>query len=100
MQRRQFIQNLLTTSGALLGASLLTGCQSKTIDPLFLLDLLNPKIPLPDHLITPLSDFYVQNYALTSSVNLETWKLTIGGEVETPIVLVLLEFPWRTLDVA
>jgi DMSO/TMAO reductase YedYZ molybdopterin-dependent catalytic subunit len=87
MQRRQFIQNLLTTSGALLGASLLTGCQSRTIDPLFLLDLLNPQIPLPDHLITPLSDFYVQNYALTSSVNLETWKLTIGGEVETPIVV-------------
>jgi len=87
MQRRQFIQNLLTTSGALLGASLLTGCQSRTIDPLFLLDLLNPQIPLPDHLITPLSDFYIQNYALTSSVNLETWKLTIGGEVETPIVV-------------
>jgi DMSO/TMAO reductase YedYZ molybdopterin-dependent catalytic subunit len=87
MQRRQFLQNLLTTSGALLGASLITGCQSKALDPIFLLDLLNPTIPLPEHLITPLSDFYVQNYGMVSNVKLETWKLSIGGEVENPIVL-------------
>jgi DMSO/TMAO reductase YedYZ molybdopterin-dependent catalytic subunit len=87
VQRRQFIQNLLTTSSALLGASLLTGCQSKKQDPLFLLDLLNPKIPLPNHLITPLSDFYVQNYAASSKVDRSTWKLSIGGEVETPLTL-------------
>lgn len=105
MQRRQFLQSLLATSGAFLGASLLTGCQSQTLDPLFLLDFLNPDIPLPDHLITPLSDFYVQNYALPSQVNLETWKLRIGGEVENPIVLTfdeILQAPqesfYRTME--
>ncbi len=71
----------------MLGASLLTGCDTKTLDPLFLLDLKNPNTPLPDRLITPLSDFYVQNYAVPSTVDRTTWRLKIGGEVETPLIL-------------
>jgi DMSO/TMAO reductase YedYZ molybdopterin-dependent catalytic subunit len=84
VQRRQFLQTLLALPGAYLSASLLTGCRSQTLDPLFSLD---PKLPLPNHLITPLNEFYVQNYALPSHVNLDTWTLKLGGEVETPIVL-------------
>jgi DMSO/TMAO reductase YedYZ molybdopterin-dependent catalytic subunit len=84
VQRRQFLQNLLASSSAYLSASLLTGCRSQTLAPLF---QLNPSLRLPSHLITPLSEFYVQNYALPSNVNLDTWTLNLGGEVETPIVL-------------
>ncbi len=87
MQRRQFLQSLLATSTTLLSASLLTGCDTNPLAPLFPLELLDPKTPLPDRLITPLSDFYVQNYALPSNVDRTTWRLKIGGEVETPIVL-------------
>lgn len=87
MQRRQFIQNLLATSGALLGASVLSGCSSRTFDPLFLMELLNPDVPIPEHLITPLSEFYVQSYALPSTVKLEDWRLQIKGAVENPIEL-------------
>ncbi len=87
MQRRQFLQNLLATSSAMLSASLLSGCESKKLDPLFRLDLLNPEIPLPTHLITPRSEFYVQNYALPSEVDRVTWRLKISGEVETPLIL-------------
>lgn len=87
MQRRQLLKSLLATSTTLLGASLLTSCNSKTLDPLFQIDLLDPKTPLPDRLITPLSDFYIQNYALPSKVDRDTWRLKIGGEVETPLTL-------------
>ncbi|MBD2328799.1 molybdopterin-dependent oxidoreductase [Alkalinema sp. FACHB-956] len=87
MQRRQFLQQLLQTSGGLIGASLLTGCQSQSIDPLFLMDLLDPKMPLPDHLITPIGEFYVQSYALPSQVKLENWELKIDGAVKQPLTL-------------
>lgn len=89
MQRRHFLQKLLQTSGGLIGASLLTGCQAETLKPLFLLDLLNPDIPLPDHLITPLSEFYVQSYALPSRVNADRWSLDIHGAVDRPLTLTL-----------
>jgi hypothetical protein len=56
MQRRQFIQNLLTASIYSLQVSSQVA-NPRRIDPLFLLDLLNPQIPLPDHLITPLQRF-------------------------------------------
>jgi DMSO/TMAO reductase YedYZ molybdopterin-dependent catalytic subunit len=83
MQRRQFLKTLLTTTGGLIGATLLPGCGRK-IDPLFLQDLLNPQASLPDHVTTPLSEFYVQSYALPPRVNADTWQLEITGLVEKP----------------
>jgi DMSO/TMAO reductase YedYZ molybdopterin-dependent catalytic subunit len=87
VNRRQFLHHLQQTTGGLIGASFLVGCQSKTIDPLFLLNLLNPIEPLPDHLITPLSEFYVQSYALPSRINVAQWQLKIAGLVAQPITL-------------
>ncbi len=87
MKRRQFLQHLQQATGGLIGASLLTGCQSKTVDPLFLLNLLNPAEELPEHLLTPLSEFYVQSYALPSKMNVAQWQLKITGAVDRPLTL-------------
>lgn len=84
MNRRELLKLLSQTSGAVLAASVLEGCQSKAIAPMFLFD---PAQPLPDHLITPLTEFYVQSYALPSRVNVEQWQLKIQGAVDTPITL-------------
>lgn len=86
MNRRQLLK-LLTTSGGLIGATLLTGCQPRVTDPLFLLNLLNPEVSLPDHLLTPIGEFYVQSYALPPGVDAKTWRLEITGAVETPLKL-------------
>ncbi len=53
MKRRQLLKQLLQTSGGLIAASLLPGCQllGQQVEPLFLLDLLQPESRLPDHLI-------------------------------------------------
>lgn len=89
MRRRQLLKQLLQTSGGLIGASLLPGCQllPQHVEPLFLLDLLQPESRLPDHLITPLSEFYVQSYALPPSVHVEDWRLKINGAVAQPLTL-------------
>lgn len=84
MNRRELLKLLGQTSGSLIAASVLGGCQAKSIDLLFSLD---PAEPLPDHLITPLGEFYVQSYALPSQVNAEKWQLKIAGEVNTPVTL-------------
>lgn len=86
MQRRQALKRLLQASGGVIGASLLPGC-GRSLDPLFLLSLLNPAEPLPKHLITPLGEFYVQSYALPPNVNVDKWRLEITGAVETPLKL-------------
>lgn len=89
MKRRQLLKQLLRTSGGLIAASLLPGCQlvAQQVEPLFLLDLLKPESRLPDHLITPLSEFYVQSYALPPSINVEDWRLKITGAVAQPLTL-------------
>lgn len=89
MKRRQLLKQLLGTSGGLIAASLLPGCQlmAQQVEPLFLLDLLQPKSRLPDHLVTPLSEFYVQSYALPPSVNVEDWRLKFTGAVAQPLIL-------------
>ncbi|MBW4444192.1 MAG: molybdopterin-dependent oxidoreductase [Plectolyngbya sp. WJT66-NPBG17] len=86
MNRRELLKLLGQASGGLIAASVLGGCQAKAMDLLFSLD---PNAPLPDHLITPLDEFYIQSYALASQVNAEKWKLKIGGEVNQPIVLTM-----------
>lgn len=54
------------------------------MDLMFLLD---PEKPLPEHLITPLSEFYVQSYALASQVDAEKWQLKITGALTHPLTL-------------
>lgn len=96
MKRRQMLNRLLQASGGFIGASLLTSCDktaffqtalTSDLEALFPLDLLNPAHPLPQHVITPLSEFYVQSYGLPIEVKAETWKLDITGEVENPLTL-------------
>jgi DMSO/TMAO reductase YedYZ molybdopterin-dependent catalytic subunit len=87
VNRRQFLSHLQQATGGLIGASLLGGCQSKSIDQLFSRDLLNSEIALPEHLLTPLSEFYVQSYALPSKVNVAQWQLKIKGAVDRPLTL-------------
>ena len=89
MKRRNFTKQLLGTSGGLIAASLLPGCQllAQSVEPLFLLDLLNPESHLPEHIMTPLSEFYVQSYASPPSVSLEDWRLKITGAVAQPLTL-------------
>ncbi|NJP11016.1 MAG: molybdopterin-dependent oxidoreductase [Leptolyngbyaceae cyanobacterium RU_5_1] len=53
----------------------------------FLPNLLTPTQPLPDHLITPLSEFYVQSYGLPVSITAEQWQLEITGAIATPLKL-------------
>ncbi|MEP0916149.1 molybdopterin-dependent oxidoreductase [Leptolyngbya sp. DQ-M1] len=86
MNRRELLRLLGQTSGGLIAASVLGGCQAKAMDLLFSID---PTAPLPDHLITPIDEFYVQSYALASQVNAEKWQLKITGEVNQPITLTL-----------
>jgi DMSO/TMAO reductase YedYZ molybdopterin-dependent catalytic subunit len=82
------LQHFLQASGGLIGASLLAGCQSsRSIDPLFRLNLLEPEMPFPDHILTPLSEFYVQSYALPPTVNAEHWRLKLMGSVANPITI-------------
>ena len=52
-----------------------------------MLNLLNSAEALPDHLITPLNEFYVQSYALPSRVNVAQWQLKISGAVDRPLTL-------------
>lgn len=88
MKRRQVLKHLLQTSGGLIVASLLPGCQlTGSVEPLFLLDLLKPDSKLPEHLLTPLSEFYVQSYALPPRINLDNWRLKVTGAVAQPLTL-------------
>ncbi|MBD2102381.1 molybdopterin-dependent oxidoreductase [Leptolyngbya sp. FACHB-261] len=48
---------------------------------------MDPTVRLPEHLLTPLTEFYVQSYALPPNVTLESWRLEIKGAVETPVSL-------------
>lgn len=89
MKRRQLLKQLLQTSSGLIAASLLPGCQllAQKVEPLFSLDLFQPDSRLPDHLITPLSEFYVQSYALPPNINIEDWQLKFTGAVTQPLTL-------------
>lgn len=89
MKRRQLLKQLLQTSGGFITASLLPGCQllPQSVEPLFLLDLLQPESLLPEHIITPLSEFYVQSYALPPNVRVEEWRIKIYGAIAHPLSL-------------
>ncbi|MEB3336426.1 MAG: molybdopterin-dependent oxidoreductase [Leptolyngbyaceae bacterium] len=90
-KRRQLLKNILqasaVTGAGLIGAKFIPGWLEKPIDPLFPLDLLSPFHPLPDHLLTPVGDFYVQSYGMPPAIALENWRLEIKGKVKTPLTL-------------
>lgn len=89
MKRRQVLQQLLYSAPAVVAASFLSGCGTKQLSSLFATDLRQPDRPLPEHLITPLSEFYVQSYALPSRLKAEDWQLQITGAVNRPLTLSL-----------
>lgn len=86
MKRRHVLKRLLQTSSGLIGANLLVACD-KARDPLFSQEWLNPATPLPEHLVTPVGDFYVQSYALPPTVRADAWRLEITGAVDRPLQL-------------
>jgi DMSO/TMAO reductase YedYZ molybdopterin-dependent catalytic subunit len=88
MKRRQVLQRLVEATGGVMVATLLPAC-GKELDPLFLLNLLDPAEPLPDHLLTPVGEFYVQSYALPPSIERDSWRLEIAGMVDRPLTLTL-----------
>ena len=89
MKRRQLLKQLLQTSTGLIAASLLPGCQllAQKVEPLFSLNLFQPDSRLPDHIITPLSEFYVQSYALPPNISIEDWQLKFTGAVTQSLTL-------------
>lgn len=87
MKRRQVLQQALQASGGLIAANLLSGCNQQSLATLFPAALQAPESPLPEHLITPLSEFYVQSYALPSRIKVEDWHLKINGTVANPLTL-------------
>lgn len=92
MKRRTVIQRLLQSSTGLIGAHLLVGCGSaRSRNPWFLLNLLNPAEPLPEHLLTPVSEFYVQSYGLPVTVNATKWQLAFTGAIAHPFTLTLAD---------
>lgn len=93
MKRRQLLQRLLQTSGGLIAANFLPGCQllTRQLEPLFSHDLLQPEVRLPDHIITSLSEFYVQSYTLPPSINIKDWGLELSGAIAQPLTLTFEE---------
>lgn len=92
MQRRSLLKRLLQLSGGFIGANLLVGgCEPQGRSPnlMFMLDLLDSATPLPDHLVIPVGEFYVQSYGLPVAVDAQQWRLEIGGAVEQPLTLTL-----------
>ena len=90
VKRRTVIQRLLQTSGGLIGANLLISCsKARSREPMFMLNLLDPAEPLPDHLLTPVGEFYVQSYGLPVSLDANRWQLEFTGALENPLTLSL-----------
>lgn len=88
MHRRHFLNRALTTSSGFIGGSLLAGCDRKGALSFFP-DLLAPRTSLPEHVLTPVSEFYIQSYGLPPRVQADTWQLDITGSVAHPIKLSL-----------
>jgi len=71
-----------------MGASLLPGCEmGRRLAPLLSLDSLKATQHLPEHLLTPLSEFYVQTYALPPRLDAEKWRLEFRGTINHPFTL-------------
>ncbi len=89
MKRRQLLQHLSSVTGGMIAARLLSGCQTMTDEPLFALNPQQLSQPLPEHLVIPVGEFYVQSYAQPPQINGEQWQLEITGAVQKPLKLML-----------
>jgi len=90
MKRRTVIQRILQTSTGLIGANLLVSCSTqRSREPWFQFNLLNPSQPLPEHLVTPVSDFYVQSYGLPVTLDATQWQLEFAGAIAEPFTLAM-----------
>jgi DMSO/TMAO reductase YedYZ molybdopterin-dependent catalytic subunit len=90
MNRRQLLRYLHGFSGGLVAATLLPACD-KAPNPIFSASAFNSTEKLPDHLITPLDEFYVQSYALPPQLDANKWRLEITGAVNRPLKLSLAD---------
>jgi len=84
MKRRRLLRYLQTSTGGLIAARFVTGCSAPkptftAFDPLVKSDT------LPERLITPIGEFYVQSYGSAPTVERETWRLEIAGQVKQPL---------------
>lgn len=87
MKRRLVLKRLLQTSGGLV-ATVLPGCTThQHLQLLFPVEPQQFDKPLPKHVITPLSEFYVQSYASPPTVDQDKWQLKFTGLVDTPLTL-------------
>ncbi|MCS6815270.1 MAG: molybdopterin-dependent oxidoreductase [Cyanobacteria bacterium] len=93
ISRRQAL-DLLLKSAAATGAIVVGGLliadwrKNQRGSTLFAGDLLNPKHPLPEHLLTPIDEFYVQSYALLPpTLKATDWQLQIDGAVTNPLTI-------------
>lgn len=87
MKRRQVLKRLLQASGGMV-ATVLPGCAThQHLQLLFPVDPHQFDTPLPDHVITPLSEFYVQSYASPPTVDRNEWRLKFTGLVDNPLTL-------------
>lgn len=87
MKRRQALKRLLQASGGM-AATLLPGCVNhQQWHLLFAVDSMQFDQPLPDHLVTPVGEFYVQSYASPPEVDLDNWQLQFTGLVDKPLIL-------------
>ncbi len=89
MKRRQLLQHLSSVTGGIIAARLLSGCQTMTEEPLFALHPQQLNQPLPEHLVIPVGEFYVQSYAQPPQLTGEQWQLEITGAVQNPLRLTL-----------
>lgn len=87
MKRRQVLKRLFQASGGMV-ATILPGCTThQHLHLLFPVDPSQFENPLPEHVITPLSEFYVQSYASPPTVNRDQWRLELTGLVDKPLTL-------------
>ncbi len=95
MKRRQILNRLLQAGAVAglgaIGIKVLPGLMSKPVKAIFALDLRESSTPLPEHLLTPLSEFYVQSYAVAPTVDVAAWNLKVTGAVATPLTLTLAD---------
>lgn len=91
VRRRQFLRQVLqataVTGAGLIGVKLIGGLGNRSQPSTFAPELTNLSLPLPDHLLTPIPEFYIQSYAAAPILKAEDWQLEIKGAVTQPLTL-------------
>lgn len=85
MNRRELLWTLGGTMTAPLAGAEKSGMKKLSVRPE------DYEMPLEGfrHYITPIDQFFVRSHHYTPTVELVSWKLAIGGEVETPLSLTM-----------